>query len=301
MIFDTHTHYDDAAFNKDRDEVVEGLLKKNVGRICNIGSTMRGAEESVRLAEKYEHVYAAAGIHPDEVYDLYPGMKPEEIEEVFESIHDFTEYGHADGRDALKEDPSSEAFARLKELAANKKTVAIGEIGLDYHGFGEYKDKPGIAIQKYWFTKQLMLAIELQKPAVIHSRNASEDTLEIMRKAYSMGLRSAVIHCYSYSKETALNYIEMGYYLGIGGVLTYEGQKKLTKTVEAVPMERILLETDCPYLTPVPIREKGKWSRNSSEYLPYVIRKIAGIKKTTPEEVERITWENANRFYRIEC
>ena len=109
-----------------------------------------------------------------------------------------------------------------------------------------------------------------------------------------------MIHCFSYSRETALEYLDMGYYLGFGGVITYEGQKKLTKALEATPLERILLETDCPYLTPVPVREKGHWSRNSSAYLPHVIERIAEIKKVAPEEIERITWDNACRFYRIE-
>lgn len=288
MIFDTHTHYDDAAFDKDRFEIIESLSKNNVGRICNIGATMNGARASVAFSEKYDFVYAAAGVHPDEVYDFYPGKTADEIEAMYEQRSaGFEAYGNA-------------VFNELKALAEHKKTVAVGEIGLDYHGYDIYEVKPGKELQKYWFKKQLELAIEIRKPVVIHSRNASQDTMEILKKAHADGLDSAVIHCFSYSRETALEYLDMGYYLGFGGVITYEGQKKLTKALEAAPLERILLETDCPYLTPVPVREKGHWSRNSSAYLPHVIERIAEIKKVTPEEIERITWDNACRFYRIE-
>lgn len=288
MIFDTHTHYDDAAFDKDRFEIIESLPKNNVGRICNIGATMNGARASVAFSEKYDFVYAAAGVHPDEVYDFYPEKTPDEIEAMYEqSSAGFEAYGNA-------------VFNELKALAEHKKTAAVGEIGLDYHGYDIYEIKPGKELQKYWFKKQLELAIEIGKPVVIHSRNASQDTMEIMKEAYADGLDSAVIHCFSYSRETALEYLDMGYYLGFGGVITYEGQKKLTKALEATPLERILLETDCPYLTPVPVREKGHWSRNSSAYLLHVIERIAEIKKVAPEEIERITWDNACRFYRIE-
>lgn len=262
MIFDTHTHYDDEAYDPDRDAVIGGLKESGVGRICNIGSTMQGARDSVMLAHKYDFVWAAAGVHPDEVGEL-----------------------------------NEETFAELTELAADSRTAAVGEIGLDYHGYDIYEDKPDKETQKYWFIRQLELAIRKEKPVVIHSRNASEDTMEIMRQARDKGLKNAVIHCYSYSRETAAQYLAMGFYLGIGGVLTYEGQKKLTKTVEFMPLDRILLETDCPYLTPVPIRKNRE--RNSSAYLGYVCDKIAEIKGLSRERVEQATWENACRFYGI--
>ena len=262
MIFDTHTHYDDEAYDQDRDIVITGLRDGGVGRICNIGSTLKGARDSVMLARRYDFVIAAAGVHPDEVSEL-----------------------------------NEETFAELKELAADSRTAAIGEIGLDYHGYDIYEDKPDKETQKYWFLRQLELACELEKPVVIHSRNASEDTMEIMKEAKQRGLKNAVIHCYSYSKETAAAYLDMGFYLGIGGVLTYEGQKKLTKTVEFMPLDRILLETDCPYLTPVPIRKNRE--RNSSVYLSYVCDRIAEIKGLPREYIEQATWENACRFYGI--
>lgn len=286
MIFDTHTHYDDRAFDDDRDVLIAGLPSAGVGRFCNIGSTMDGARMSVKIAESYDHAFAAVGVHPDEVYDFYPGSR-DNAASIEKSFADH-EYG-AEG----------EVFEELKSLAGGKRVVAVGEIGLDYHGYDIYEIKPGKEIQKYWFKKQLDLAIEIGKPVVIHSRNASEDTMDMMREAHAAGLRNAVIHCYSYSRETALQYVDMGFYLGIGGVITYAGQKKLTKTLEAVPMERVLLETDCPYLTPAPARADHGWERNSSLYLPYVIEKIAEIKGMVPREVEQITWDNANRFFGI--
>ncbi len=306
MIFDTHTHYDDSAFDGDRDEIIARLKNNNVGRICNIGSTLYGAKESVRLSEKYDFVYAAAGIHPDEVYDFYPGLTPEKIEALFRddskmNFENANLEGEGMEKDSLKfrDEYAADVFDTVRKLAEKEKTVAVGEIGLDYHGFGVFEIKPGKAIQKYWFIKQLKLAIELEMPVVIHSRNASEDTLKLMEEAHMRGLKSAVIHCYSYSKETALKYVEMGFYLGFGGVITYEGQKKVTKALEAVPLDRILIETDCPYLAPVPIRKKDSWVRNESAYLNHVIDKAAEIKGITSSELEKITWDNANRFYGI--
>ncbi len=264
MIFDTHTHYDDPAYDADRDAVISSLPEANVGRICNIGASMQGTRDTVALAAKYEHVYGAAGVHPDEVGEL-----------------------------------NDELFAELKSLAAADKIVAIGEIGLDYHGFDRFEGKPDKLTQQYWFKRQLDLAHELGLPVVIHSRNAAQDTMDILEEYYLRGCISrAVVHCYSYSKEMAQKYLDMGFYIGIGGVLTYEGQKKLTKVVEALPMDRLLLETDCPYLTPVPVRTDRE--RNLSGYLRFVVDRISELKGIDKAEIEAVSWENANRFYGID-
>ncbi len=260
MIFDTHAHYDDIAFDEDRDELIRSLQKKGINRVCNVGARIEGSRNSVELSEKYDFFYAAVGIHPDDCGD----MTEADIE-------------------------------ILKELAAHDKTVAIGEIGLDYHGFGVYEDKVDKDTQKKWFRRQLELSIELNKPVIVHSRNASEDTLNIMKEMHEKGLKDAVIHCFSYSQEAAKQYIAMGYYLGFGGVVTYEGQRKLTKVLQAIPMENILLETDCPYLAPAPHR----YERNNSSYLSIVRDKIAEIKGISPGEVEEKSWINGNRIYRI--
>lgn len=282
MIFDTHTHYDDHAYDADRDTLLDSLPESGVKRICNMGSTLQGAISSVNLSRQYDFVYAAVGIHPDEVYDFYPDK-------------DLSSYD----AEITKNVAHSPVMLKLKELASHKKCVAIGEIGLDYHGFAKYEKKPRKDLQKYWFLKQLELAMELDLPVSIHSRNAKADTFEILKKAHEDGLKCAVIHCYSYDPGLALSYADMGFYLGIGGTITYEGQEKLVKTLKAIPMEHILLETDCPYLTPVPVKKTGIYIRNSSLFLNYVIEKIANIKGLSERQVEESTWDNANRFYEL--
>ncbi len=255
MIFDTHAHYDDEAFDEDRDEVLTSLRKWGVGIVVNVGASMEGSRRSVSLSEQYEFVYSAVGVHPDEVGEL----REEDME-------------------------------WMREQLQKPKVVAVGEIGLDY-----YWDKEGHDLQKKWFLRQLKLAKELKKPVIIHSREAAADTMELLKANYH-GEMPMVMHCYSYSLEMAREYRKMGLYLGIGGVLTFKNAKKLKETVLESPMEYLLLETDCPYLAPVPNRGK----RNDSRMLKYVVQELAALKGITPEEVIRITEENARRFYGIQ-
>lgn len=180
------------------------------------------------------------------------------------------------------------AFAEMKKLFSRDKVVAVGEIGLDYYWDEEPREN-----QKKWFIRQLRLAGELDLPVIIHSREAAADTLEIM-KEYGRGL-SGVIHCFSYTKELAEEYVKMGYYIGVGGVVTFKNGRKLKEVVEKIPLSSIVLETDCPYLAPAPNRGK----RNSSLNLPYVAEEIARIKHVSYEEVVKITEENAKRMYRL--
>lgn len=261
MIFDTHAHYDSREFDEDREELIASLPSHGIGRVVNVGARLSGSRNSVELSEKYDYFYAAVGVHPDDCGEM-----------------------------------NSEWIDELRRLASHEKVVAIGEIGLDYHGFGVYEDKVDKYTQKKWFWEQLMMAKELELPVIIHSRNASEDTLDIMHRAYEHGIRRVVMHCYSYASEAAKEYVSMGYYLGFGGVVTYEGQRKLTKVLEHVSIEHILLETDCPYLAPTPHRGE----RNSSLYLPAVRDRIAEIKGLSPDEVEKITWENGCRLFGLE-
>ena len=177
----------------------------------------------------------------------------------------------------------------LRHQSQFEKCVAVGEIGLDY-----YWDEPDRDTQKKWFLRQLDLARECGKPVVIHSRDAAKDTVDIMT-AEKCGEIGGVIHCFSYTKETARTFLDMGFYIGIGGVLTFKNAKKLVEVAEYVPMERIVLETDCPYLAPVPYRGK----RNCSLFIPYVVEALAQIKGITEEEVRRITWKNAHELYRL--
>lgn len=253
MIFDTHSHYDDEQFDEDRDELLKSMDKNGVGMIVNVGASLKGCRDSIELAEKYPFIYAAAGVHPDEVGTL-----------------------------------NNETFSWLEEQCDHDKVVAVGEIGLDYYWDHESHD-----LQKEWFMKQLDLAERKNLPVIIHSRDAAADTLEIMKK-YENKVRG-VIHCFSYSVELAKEYIKMGFYIGIGGVVTFKNAKKIKEVVEAVPMENIVLETDCPYLAPVP----NRGTRNSSVNIHYVAEEIAALKGITKEEVIRITEKNAKKLYNL--
>ena len=213
--------------------------------------------------------------------------------ESWEKIRKLTEeypfmYGavgiHPDDAGTLTE----EHMDRMEQLLELEKIVAVGEIGLDY-----YWDKESHDVQKKWFIRQLETARSKDMPVIIHSREAAADTMEIMRK-YAEGMR-AVIHCYSYSAEMAREYVKMGYYIGIGGVVTFKNAKKLKSVVEAIPLTSVVLETDCPYLAPEPFRGK----RNSSLYLPYVVRKVAELKGVSEEEVIRQTEENSRILYNL--
>ena len=254
MIFDTHAHYDDDAFDEDREELLGSMQENGVGKIVNIGASLNSCKQTIELMQKYDFVYGAIGVHPNEVEEL-----------------------------------SEESFAQLKEWCKSEKCVAVGEIGLDY-----YYDEPAPEVQKKWFVRQLDLAKELGRPVVIHSRDAAKDTIDIMKEQHAEEI-GGVVHCFSYTKETAKIMLDMGFYIGIGGVLTFKNGVKLKEAAAFIPMDRIVLETDCPYLAPVPFRGK----RNSSLYLPYVVRALAEIKGISEEEVRRITWENAHRMYRI--
>lgn len=252
MIFDTHAHYDDEAFEEDREELLLSLSAQGIEKVINIGASLQSTKTTVELAQRYPFLYAAVGVHPEGVTEL-----------------------------------SEESMDWLKELCKLEKTVAVGEIGLDY-----YWDEPERDLQKQWFRRQLQLAKEVKLPVVIHSREAAKDTIDIMKEEHSEEI-GGVIHCYSYTKESAKIFLDMGFFFGIGGVLTFKNAKKLKEAVEYIPMDRILLETDCPYLAPVPYRGK----RNSSLYLPYVVEELAAIKGISREEVERITTENAHRVF----
>ena len=256
MIFETHAHYDDEKFDPDRVELLSHLLRENnIGKIVNVGATFKGCKESIALAEKYDDVYAAIGIHP------------EEIDEI-----------------------NDEVIEWLRQNSSNPKVVAIGEIGLDYYWVKEEEQR---AKQRLWFNKQMDLAKELEMPVIIHSRDAAEDTLNTI-KLYNNSHIKGIVHCYSYSKEIAMEYVKMGWYIGVGGVVTFKNAKKLVETVEAVPLESIVLETDCPYMAPVPHRGE----RNSSIFLSHVAEKIAEIKNISVAEVENVTYQNALNIYK---
>lgn len=253
MIFETHAHYDDEQFDMDREALLLSMPEQGVGTIVNVSATYASCQRVVDLVQKYPFMYAAVGIHPDEVGSL-----------------------------------NEERFQQMKELCKQEKVVAVGEIGLDYYWDNESHD-----LQKEWFVRQLNLARELNLPVLIHSREAAADTMEIM-KQYGQGLKG-VIHCFSYSKEMAAEYVKMGFYIGVGGVVTFKNARKLKETVQEIPLTSIVLETDCPYLAPVPYRGK----RNNSAYIKYIAEEIAGIKGVSYEEVVEQTEKNARDLYNL--
>lgn len=254
LIFDTHAHYDDEAFEEDRGSLLRSMQENRIGRIVNVGASLASCAKTKELMEQYDFVYGALGVHPSETAEL-----------------------------------NEDNFHYLEEICREKKCLAVGEIGLDY-----YWDEPDREIQKKWFIRQLRLAAEIGKPVVIHSREAAKDTIDILRAENGEKI-GGVIHCYSYTKESARDYLEMGFYFGIGGVVTFNNAKKLKEAVEFLPLDRIVLETDCPYLAPVPNRGK----RNSSLNLPYVVQALAQLKNVEEKTVREVTWQNAEKLYRM--
>lgn len=255
MIFDTHAHYDDDAFDEDRETLLAQLKAAGIERVVNVGASIHSSHTTLELIEKHDFLYGAIGVHPSETEEL-----------------------------------NEEWMNWLEEKSHEKKVVAIGEIGLDYHW-----EEPARDVQKYWFVRQLDLARKVKLPVIIHSRDAAKDTLDIMKAEHAEDI-GGVIHCFSYTKEMAREYLNMGFFLGIGGVLTFKNARKLAETVEYAPLDRLVLETDCPYLAPVPNRGK----RNSSLNLTYVADQLAAIKGIDRETVEKITWDNARRLYGLQ-
>lgn len=256
MYFDSHAHYDDRQFDKDRDALLRSLRSAGVDYVVDCGSDLKSSEKVLELTQKYDLIYGAVGVHPEAVGEL-------EVEDV----------------------------SMLYSMAGSSdKVVAIGEIGLDYH----YKDNAPAEIQQEWFIEQIELAKELELPIIVHSRDAAQDTYEVLRD-YDGGMFGGVLHSYTGAPELAQKYIDMGFYLGIGGMVTFDNAKRVAATVEKMPLERLLIETDCPYLAPVP--QRGK--RNDSRNLKYVAERIARIKGVTPEEVAHITSENAKKLFGI--
>ena len=251
-IFDTHSHYADSAFDGDRDELLAALPDKGVRFAALAGSSMQDSAENVALAQKYGYIYAAVGVHPESV-DETPSDYREKLTELVKS---------------------------------SEKVRAIGEIGLDYHYENYDRDK-----QILFFRQQLELARELSLPVIVHSRNASEDTLDILKEYRPAG----VVHCFSGSAEVAREVIKLGMYIGFTGVLTFKNAKKALRALEAVPLDRLLLETDCPYMAPEPLRGR----RCDSSMICYTAEKAAQIKGVSTQELLDIPCRNGMDFYHI--
>lgn len=249
LIFDSHAHLDDGRFDDCRRELLEKMHTSGVGGIITCGCDITSSKAALNLAKEYDFIYAAVGYHPENLEN---------------------------GAD----------LSVVKELAQNKKCVAIGEIGLDY-----YWDKENSARQKAVFEEQLILAKELDLPVIIHDRDAHADTLEILKRYRPKG----VLHCFSGSVEMAEEILKMGMYIGVGGVITFKNARKLPDVVKIIPQEKLLLETDCPYLAPEPFR--GKLCH--SGMIALTAQKIAEIRSVTAEEILRISFENTKKLFGI--
>lgn len=252
MYFDTHAHYNDERYDDDRDDVIGSLASAGVTLVLNAAYSVPSAEISLELADKYPFIYASVGVHPHDAKTMTDDTAPE-----------------------------------LEKLLGHPKAVAVGEIGLDYH----YDYSPR-EVQKARFREQLELARRVNKPVIIHMREATEDTLEIVRDYQDL---SMVFHCFPGSWETAKIILDFGWYLSFTGVVTFKNAARAIDVVQKIPLERLMLETDCPYMSPEPHRGK----RNSSLYLPHIAEKIATVRGITIDELAVATMENGKRFFGV--
>lgn len=250
-IFDTHAHYDDSRFDGDRDELISSLKEKGVSHVVNCGCDLKSSLTTLALAQRYEFIYAAVGVHAHEAEETTEG----DLEEI-------------------------------EKLYKNDRVVAVGEIGLDYHYDFSPRER-----QLEIFEGQLALANRLGLPVIVHDREAHEDTMRLLKKYRPNG----VVHCFSGSAEMAKEIVKLGMYIGIGGAVTFKNAKKPVEVVEYLPLDRLLLETDAPYMTPVPFRGQ----RCDSSHIAYTAEKIAEIKGIDTQELIDICNENAKRLFRI--
>lgn len=252
FIFDTHTHYNDAAFDEDRDLLLSSLPDKGVCGIIECATTLDDSNQCISLAQKYPYIYSAVGIHPESIGN-----------------------------------PPVNWLSCLSKLASSDKVVAVGEIGLDYY----WEDNPPKEIQIKIFEEQIKLACSLNLPIIVHDRDAHKDTLELLKKYTPHG----VVHCFSGSVEMSREIIKLGMYIGIGGVVTFKNAKHSLEVAKDIPLDRLLLETDAPYMAPIPFRG----NRNDSSLIMYVAETIATLRGITTDELLYQTMINAKKLFRI--
>ncbi len=254
-MIDSHVHLDDEAFEEDREDIIKSLSENGIELVINNSSDLPSSERSVKLANEYKNIYAAIGVHP----------------------HEASSY-------------NDEVEKRLIELSKDKKVVAIGEIGLDY-----YYDNSPRDVQKEVFKRQIELAAKLKKNIVIHSRDAAKDTFDILKEAHEKYDFTALIHCFSQSVDMMREYLKMGDYIALGGAVTFKNAKTPKEVAKVVDLDRLLLETDCPYMTPVPYRGK----RNEPKFVKFSCQYIADLRQMDAGELEKITAINTKRFFGI--
>lgn len=254
ILFDTHAHLDDEMFNEDRDEMIRRARQAGVILIVNVGYSLASSRDSINLADRYDMIYAAVGIHPHDAAEAGPGYLEE-----------------------------------LEKMASHPRVVAIGEIGLDY-----YRDLSPRPVQRRVFSEQMALAKKLEKPIIIHDRDAHGDMMDILRRE-KLGPAGGVMHCYSGSWEMARECLSMGFYISIAGPVTYANAARLKDVAARVPRDRLLIETDAPYLTPAPYRGK----RNEPAHVLYTAEEIAGLREMEIEDLGKMCAENGRRLFRI--
>lgn len=253
-LFDTHCHLDDERFDEDRSQLIEGLPEQGLDYCVTAGSDLSSSRRAIDLAHQYDHIYAAAGVHPHEA-----AKAPEDY------------------------------LMHLRWLLKEEKVVALGEIGLDY--FYDFSPRD---LQKRIFSEQLDLAYDLGLPVILHVRDAHGDMTNLLRSRRNR-LPGGVFHCFSGSAEVADEYVKMGFYISFAGPITFKNAGKLLLAVQSVPDDRILIETDSPYLAPVPMRGK----RNNPAFVKYVCQRMALLRGVDEEEMSKITYQNALRFFNI--
>ena len=255
MFIDSHAHLDDERFDEDREVLIKNLKDNKIDLVFNIGADIESSKASVSLANKYDNIYAVVGVHPHDAKD---------VDENY--------------------------LETLRELSEEEKVVAIGEIGLDY-----YYDNSPRDIQRKVFMEQINLAKELDLPVVIHTRDAAQETFDILKEAAEDGKLRGILHCYSGSVELAMEYIKLGFYISLGGPVTFKKSKVSKEVAVAVPLDKLLIETDCPYLTPEPYRGK----RNEPMYVRYTAETIAELRGISVEELAKVTSNNAKEILGI--
>lgn len=254
-IFDTHMHLDDEKFDLDREEVINKMKNSGVKKCINIGCDVPSSKKAIELASKYDFIYASCGIHPE--------VLPQDEEELWKMI------------------------SKMEKLASeNEKVVAIGEIGLDYYWIKDNKE-----MQKTAFEKQIEIANKLELPVSIHTRDSIDDTISIIKNTKIK--KSGVLHCCPFNPELVKQGLAAGLYIAFGGTCTFRSSKNAPKIVEMVPLDKMLIETDSPYLAPEPLRG----TRNDSSNLKYVVQKLAELKNIEPEQIAKITYENAEKLF----
>lgn len=255
MIFDTHAHYLDHRFDEDRDELIHSLKQNGIVNVCEVSAGADDFDNVINHINKHEMFYGSLGVHPSEVENL-----------------------------------TEQDMDKIVKLSSHEKIVAIGEIGLDYY----FDDNPAPELQRKWFKRQIEIAKEVNLPIIVHSRDAAKETYDILMETKA-GELSGVIHCYSYSPEMVKDFVNMGFYIGLDGPVTFKNGKKAKEVAKIVPEDRLVVETDSPYMAPHPLRG----SRNSSLNLKYIIEEIAMIREKSYEEMEEILYNNSKRLYRL--